>query len=520
MNDVTSFATALLIVAAVGLAAVLSHRLGDRFPVPAPALFLLGAAAASDVWPRLESVPVDQVERVVTVALVVILFDGGMQIGWRNVRANAGAIVWIGVAGTLLTAVALAVAAHMLFGLDWRIALLLGTALSPTDPAVVFSVLGRRQIKGRSGVLLQGESGANDPVGIALLVVLLGTTHFSVAAMGSVAAAFTLQLVVGAVIGVVGGMGLLWFMRTVELPAAGLYSLRVLMCVVAIYALTTLAHGSGFLAVLVAGIMVGGQRAPYRVEIERFHSALANLAEIVAFIMLGLTIQLSGPHGIGEGHALWIGLALAALLAIVIRPLLVGALLWRVNLTRGERLFVSWTGLKGAVPILLGMFILQAGVPDAKLAYEIIFVVVAFSVIVQGGAVPALARRLGIPLHTVNPRPWGMNARFEEEPESLHRFIVAPGSTADGTTVANLPSDDLWVSVIIRRGRLVTVTADTVIHAGDEVLVLAEPDTDIASIFTRTDLPPLPPAPPPHAPSTRTSWLQNAPMRAVLRIRR
>ncbi|QIS18967.1 TrkA C-terminal domain-containing protein [Nocardia terpenica] len=125
------------------------------------------------------------------------------------------------------------------------------------------------------------------------------------------------------------------------------------------------------------------------------------------------------------------------------------------------------------------MFILQAGVPDARRAYEIIFVVVAFSVITQGGLVPALARRLDIPLRTVNPRPWGMNARFEEEPDSLHRFIIAPGSDAAGSTVDALPSEDLWISVIIHHGRLVTVTPDTVLHAGDEVLVLAEPDTAV-----------------------------------------
>jgi cell volume regulation protein A len=207
--------------------------------------------------------------------------------------------------------------------------------------------------------------------------------------------------------------------------------------------------------------------------------------------MLGLTIQVTGRHGLIEGGALWIGLGLAALLAVVVRPLVVGALTWRIDLTRGERLFAAWAGLKGAVPILLGMFILQAGVPDALRAYRAIFVVVAFSVIVQGGLVPALARRLDIPVRTVNPRPWGMNARFEEEPDSLHRFTVASGSTADGITVAGLPSDALWISVIIRRGRLVTVTPDTRLRPGDEVLILAEPDTaaTISELFSRR-LPP------------------------------
>ncbi|WP_232535339.1 cation:proton antiporter domain-containing protein [Nocardia terpenica] len=494
MTDVTVFSGALLLVSLVGLAAVLSNRLGDWFPVPAPALFLVCAAAASDIWPALGGVPVTLVERVVTVALVVILFDGGMQIGWRRFRENAGAIAWIGVAGTLVTAAALALAAHALFGLDWRIALLLGTALSPTDPAVVFSVLGRRQIGGRSGVLLQGESGANDPVGIALLVVLLGTTSLGGDAIGSVLGEFAVQIVVGAVLGLAGGLGLLWFMRRVPLPTSGLYSLRVLMSVLAIYAATTLAHGSGFLAVLVAGIVIGGQRAPYRAEIARFHSALANLGEIVAFVLLGLTIQVTGSHGVAQGGAWFIGLGLAVLLALAIRPLLVGALTWRIRLSRGERLFVLWTGLKGAVPILLGTFILRAEVPDARRAYEIIFVVVAFSVIVQGSAVPALARRLGVPLETVNLRPWTMNTRFEEEPDSLHRFTVAAGSAADGSSVAELPSDDLWVSVIIRRGRLVTVSADTLLHSGDEVVVLAERAAlpQVAALFSSESTGPQP----------------------------
>jgi cell volume regulation protein A len=258
------------------------------------------------------------------------------------------------------------------------------------------------------------------------------------------------------------------------------------MCALAIYAATTLAHGSGFLAVLVAGIMIGDQRAPFRAEIERFHSALANLGEIVAFVLLGLTIQVTGPHGVAKGGAWLIGLGLAGLLAVVIRPVLVGLLTWRMRLNRGERLFVLWTGLKGAVPILLGTFIVRAGVPDARRAYEIIFIVVAFSVIVQGSAVPLIARRLRVPLVTVNPRPWTMNARFEEEPDSLHRFTVASGSAADGTTVSALPCTDLWVSVIIRRGRLVTVTPGTRLRSGDEVLILAEPPAapEIAALFS------------------------------------
>jgi cell volume regulation protein A len=436
MGGVESFGLAVLVAALTGIAAVLSSRVSERLRIPAPAFFLIGAAAASDIWPRLGSLGFGAVEQVVTVALAVILFDGGLRMGWQRFRPVAVATVWIGVAGTLVTGAAAAVAAHFLFSFGWRLALLLGTALAPTDPAVVFSVLGRREIGGRSGVLLQGESGANDPVGIALLVALLTAAGTGLGAAGHVAGEFALQMAVGIVAGVAGGWALLVFMRRVPLPSEGLYPLRVLAGALAIYGLATVAHGSGFLAVFIAGILIGDERAPYKGEIARFHSSLASLAEVVAFVMLGLTIHL---HALPHGGAWLIGLALAALLAFVIRPLLVGLLLWPVRLRPGERVLVLWTGLKGAVPILLGAFIVQARVTGAPRIYEIIFVVVAFSVIVQGGAVPGLARRMGVPLHTIEPEPWSLGIRFQEEPEGLHRFTIVPATTADGSTITGLP---------------------------------------------------------------------------------
>jgi potassium/hydrogen antiporter len=188
MSDVEHFALIMLVVAVAITAAVLSNRISERIRVPAPAIFLLAAAVASDVVPTLGEVSVTTVQRVVTVALAVILFDGGMHIGWRRFREAAGPVIWVGVAGTFVTAAALAALAHILFGLEWRAALLLGTALAPTDPAVVFSVLGRREVAGRSGTILEGESGANDPVGIALMASLLTVGQTSgVGAVGGVA---------------------------------------------------------------------------------------------------------------------------------------------------------------------------------------------------------------------------------------------------------------------------------------------------------------------------------------------
>src|SRR5215204_6507763 len=435
MSDVEHFALLVLLVGVAITVAVLSNRISERIRIPAPAIFLLAAAVASDVVPSLGQLSVTTAQRVVSVALAIILFDGGMHIGWQRFRTAAGPVVWVGVVGTFVTAAALATLAHALFDLDWRAALLVGTALAPTDPAVVFSVLGRREVAGRSGTILEGEAGANDPVGIALLASLLAAGQSAgVDAASSIAGTFLLQLAVGAVVGVAGGALLVRFMRRVPLPSEGLYPLRVLASALVIYGAATIAHGSGFLAVFIAGILAGDARAPYKGEIERFHGALASLAEIVAFIVLGLTV---GLHTLPDSGALGIGLTLAVLLP--------------VRLTWGERLFVLWAGLKGAVPILLGSFLLTAGVPDASRLYAVIVVVVAFSVIVQGGLVPTVAARLGVPMRTVEPEPWSLGVRFRNEPRGLDRHLVAAGSPADGCRIGDLEvREDVWISFVIR----------------------------------------------------------------------
>jgi len=474
MTGTDEFGLVVLVIGLVGIGAVLSNRLSARLRVPAPAFFLICASVAAQLWPRVTLLPFTTVTRVVSVALAIILFDGGMHIGWRRFRTAAAAIVWVGVAGTLVTAAGAAVAAHFVAGMGWRLSLLLGTAVAATDPAVVFSVFGRREIAGRTGVLLEGESGANDPVGIALLAALLAA-HGSAGAVGwHVVTEFVLQMAVGTAIGVAGGLALLTFMRRVPLPSEGLYSPRVLAGVLVIFGLAVVARGSGFLAVFVAGILIGDEPAPYKREIERFHPSLASLAEIVAFVLLGLTMPLSALGSAGAWPA---GLAIAALLAFVIRPVLGGLVSLPVRLTRGERVFFLWTGLKGAVPILLGMTIAASGTPGAARAYQIIFVIVGFSVTVQGGLVPTLAHRLHIPLRTVEPEPWSLGVRFSEEPEGLHRYHVVAGSAADGSAVSELPfGEDVWVSLIVRDGNLVTAAADMTLQAGDDVLVLAEPD--------------------------------------------
>ncbi|MGI8697003.1 MAG: cation:proton antiporter [Mycobacteriales bacterium] len=477
MEDVANFGLIVLVAAAAATFAILSNRLSERIRIPAPAIFLIVAAVASDVVPRLYDVPERTVQRVVTLALAIILFDGGMHIGWRRFRSAAGAVVWVGILGTAVTAAGVAAFAHTVFGFGWITALIIGTALAPTDPAVVFSVLGRREIRGRTGTILEGESGANDPVGIALMIGLLTASGSGLHLAAGVAEQFVLEMVIGLAIGAAGGYLLSTFMRRLPLPNAGLYPLRVLAGALLLYGLATVAHGSGFLAVFVAGIAVGDERAPYKLEIQRFFASLATLGEIVAFAVLGLTVHVDRLQ---NGGALGKGLALAAVLAFVIRPLLVGLVLLPVRLRGGERAFILWSGLKGAVPILLGSFVLTSDVAHAQLIYDVIIVVVAFSVIVQGGLVPAAARRLGVPMRIVDVEPWAAGVRLRDEPEGLHRYVVAPGSPADGVAVRDLPGgESLWISIVTRDGRLMRVGSNLVLEAGDEVLSLTDPQDDV-----------------------------------------
>jgi cell volume regulation protein A len=486
MSDSETFGLILLVVGLAATVAVLSNRLSAVVRIPAPALFLVGAAVVSDIFPGLSSLSITTVERIVTVALAVILLDGGMHIGRRRFAAVAGPVVWLGVAGTLVTAIAVALTAHLLFGFAWLPALLVGTALAPTDPAVVFSVLGQREVSGRAGTLLEGESGANDPVGIALMAALLSVSESGsngLGAYGQGLLVFGLQMVVGAAVGVVGGVLLLRAMRTLPLPSQGLYPLRMLALPLVIYGVAAVAHGSGFLAVFVAGIVIGDEEAPYKREISRFVDALSSIAEIVAFVVLGLTVNLGR---LPDRNAWLIGLALAAALAFVVRPVLVGLVLLPVRLTRGERGFVLWSGLKGAVPILLGTFILGArGIEDKIELYDVIFVVVLFSVVVQGGLVPWVAKLGNVPMREVQLEPWALGVRLRDEPEGARQYVVAPGSAADGSTVDDLaPDREVWIAMAVRDGALLQIRGDTTLRSGDEVIVLAtDPDWDPAALF-------------------------------------
>jgi cell volume regulation protein A len=395
VGEVHEFGTIVLLVGSAFAVAVLASRLSERLPIPAPAIFLLAAALISDVFPSVrDHVTIRTVERIGVVALLVILFDGGTRIGLRRLRAAAAPVVSLGVLGTFATAAVMTLAARYVLGFSWTTAGLIGAATAPTDPAVMFSVLGRREIAGRTGTILEAESGANDPVGIALMIGMIEFATSDNGTVWTIVREFLLEMSVGLAIGIAGGYALLALMRGLALPNAGLYPLRTLAVAGVVYGAASVLHGSGFLAVFVAGILVGDERVPYKEEVERFFTSLASLAEIVVFVALGLTIHLAGLSG-----RVWIdGVVLAVVLAFVARPLAVGALLVPARLRAGERLFVMWSGLKGAVPIFLAAFAILADVQDAEVIYGIVFVVVALSVVVQGSTIPLAARLAGVPM--------------------------------------------------------------------------------------------------------------------------
>jgi len=453
--------------------AIGASKITQYLPVPAPAVFLLAAATVGTLAPHGKVSFVD-VERLGIVALIVILFDGGMQVGFRQMRAAAAPVAALGVLGTFATAALMAVFAHAVVGFGWTASWLLGAAVAPTDPAVMFSVLGNRDVRGRSDVILKGEAGANDPVGIALVVALV---DFATSASGSawfVVEEFVVQMAVGLAIGAIGGRALLVLMRRVTLPGTGLYPLRALAAAAVIYGTATVAHGSGFLAVFVAGLLVGDARTPYKSEVERFHDALASLAEIVVFVALGLTIDL---EAIWNRGLLWDGLALGALLAFVARPLATWPLLAPARLRWGERAFVVWGGLRGAVPILLAAVAIVGGVAEGQRIYDLVFVVVAFSVLVQGSTMPLAARAFGVRMRTIAPEPYELAIGLRHEPRGVQRMRVSPGSRVAGRPIRELPiGDDSWVSLVMRDGSPVAARGSTVLEPEDEVVVLTSPD--------------------------------------------
>ena len=292
---------------------------------------------------------------------------------------------------------------------------------------------------------------------------------------------FVVEMGIGVAIGLVGGRALIAVLARIRL-GSGLSPVLALVLAGVLYGATSLAGGSGFSAVFVAGLLLGDARLPYGGEIDRFTAGLASLAEVAVFLALGLTISLGGIAAED-----WLGgAAILLVLAAVIRPAVVVLTLARSRLSGAERAFVAWSGLKGAVPILLAAFAVLGGVPDSHRIYNVVFVVVLGSVVLQGGLVPAVAARLRIPMQLQPALPWELSVRLAEPPLDRVEFAVEAGSAADGAQLSELAlGGRAWVTLVVRDAHAVPPHPDLRLRPDDVVFLLGvEDEPAVAAAFS------------------------------------
>ncbi|MGZ4410223.1 MAG: cation:proton antiporter domain-containing protein, partial [Gaiellaceae bacterium] len=449
----------------------------------AAGFFLTAAAAAANLVPHLrEAVSIRTVERLVVVALIVILFDGGLKVGWHRFRRAVLPIGVLGIVGTAGTAALTTVFAHYLVGFHWLLAGVVGAALAPTDPAVMFSVLRGQQLGGRASTVVEGESGVNDPVSIALVVGLLeyhdAREHGSLLVV--VARELAVQTGVGLAIGCVVGSTVPYLLRHARFPSEGLYGIAGLVAAAFAYGAASYVGGSGFLAVFIVGVLLGAERTPQKGQIDRFSEALASFSEMVVFAALGLTINLAT---LGS-QQIWLqGLLLALLLIFVARPLVVLPLLAPLRLRWGERLFIAWAGMKGAVPILLAALAVLARLDSSAHVYGIVSIVVLSSVVLQGATVRVAANRLAVPLRWTWREPPIVFRRGSGAAPAVQRYVVSETSRAAGSALRDLPlGSRSWVDLIVRGGRENVPRGRDVIRPGDEIVVTSDTKARAASV--------------------------------------
>ena len=303
----------------------------------------------------------------------------------------------LGGGATLVAAGVLTLAAHALLGFGWASSAVVGVALAPTDPAVVFSVIRERGLMERPKTILEAESGFNDPVAIALMVGVVAAARDGSPWLTTVTTTLLRELAVGLAVGLAGAWLARRVLRHLTEPRETLQPIVALSAAGLIFGTAASVHGSGFLAVFVAGLLLGDANTTVGEDVRAFHSELAGLAEVVVFVSLGLTVHLAalGLSGVLEGFGL------AAIMLAFARPPAAMVLLAPFRISPGERVFLAWAGLRGAVPILLASLALIGGVADAREIYGLVFVVVATSVFVQGVSIPRVASRLQVGQNSV-----------------------------------------------------------------------------------------------------------------------
>lgn len=453
---------------------VMFSRASARTGLPLTLVFLtIGMLAGSEGIGGIAFENYQQAFWLGSAALAFILFDGGLNTHWdavRSVLAPGGLLATLGVA---TTAALLAVGGHLL-GLTWGEAWLIGAIVSSTDAAAVFSVLRASgvNLKKRIGITLELESGLNDPFAFILVGVVItavgSTTPISVLSSGG---AVLLELSVGLLGGALIGIGSRLVLQRYPLRPSGLVPAFTIAVACVGFGLPALLHGSGFLAVYIAGIALGAGTLPYRASVQRVHDTLAWLSQIALFLMLGL---LAFPMRILD--VLPIGIGLTLMLAFFARPAAVALCLLPFGYKPREVAFVAWVGLRGAVPIVLATLPVIAGVPGAERAFDVAFVIVVVNALLQGTTVPWLARKLRVESGD-SPAP---PALLEIEgpvafATRIRSFHIEEDLPVCGQTLADIPFPaESSAMLIIRGGNLLNPRGDTVLTVGDHVYLLVD----------------------------------------------
>ncbi len=457
----------LLAGAVVLLVSIGAARAAARLGLPSLLLFLALGVAIGEDGLGLEFDNAQLAQNLGIAALAMILVEGGLTTKWSDVRAvlaPAGVLATIGVG---ISVIITAAGAHYLLGMDWQLALLLGAIVSSTDAAAVFSVLRHLPVPRRLAGLLEAESGFNDAPTV-ILVLLFAATPLTETGLLGVMANLGYQLAAGAVIGLVLGRIGVTTLRQIALPSSGLYPLATFGLGIAAFAAAGAAQASAFVAAYLAGLVLGNADLPHRAATRSFAEGLAWLAQIGLFVLLGLLIT---PRELPE-HLLPAVVIGGVLLALA-RPISVVLCLLPFRVSWRHQAFVSWAGLRGAVPIVLATFPIVSGIPASEQILDIVFVAVVVFTLVQGPTLPFLARTLRIASpDTTRELPVEV-APLDRVNTELLTLTIPPSSRLHGVTVLELrlPSPTV-INLIIRNGQALVPQPDTSLRTGDELLIV------------------------------------------------
>ena len=464
--DVHTLNQALLAGCGVLLVAILAVRGSVRVGLPSLLLYLLIGVGLGDAGLGVQFSDAQLANALGFAALVIILAEGGLTTNWGEMRPVVRLGASLATLGVAVSVGVMAVAAHFLFGMSWELAVLLGAVTSPTDAAAVFSVLRRVPLPQRLNSALEAESGLNDaPTVVLVTLVSAGGHHGALGFVGQVVWELGVGLLVGAAVGYAGA----WLMRRAALPASGLYPLAVLSLSVFAYASSATLHGSGFASVYVAALVLGNSELPHRAATRSFAEGMAWLAQIGLFIMLGLLVS---PGRITWEH---VGIAVAAglVLTYLARPLSVLVAAVAQPMPLPELAFISWAGLRGAVPIVLATIPLSEGVTGATRLFDIVFVMVVIYTLLTAPTLPLVARVLKVARRS-EPRDLDVEAApLERIAADLLMVTISPSSLMHGVEVGELrlPKGSS-VSLVVREGSTFVPQLRTVLRHGDELLVV------------------------------------------------